>query len=151
VPVKKIFLDCFTFAVVPMMSRNVGDQLPTYVKQHHRTAKASRSLLFSTASAGKHFFFPINIQHARGKACRSPCTDRKLMDMLYDGFLVTLFDMKYAITYSVNFLCFRLYYVWLLDEGLDGPKHVGSSLKTFRMGYLQTEASFTWFLFLWIL
>ena len=95
--VKKIFLDCFTLDVVPMMSLHVGDQLPTYVTQHHRTAKASRCLLFSTASAGKHFFASINIEHARGNACGSPCTDRKLIDMLYDGFLVEPFDIKYAI------------------------------------------------------
>ena len=47
-----------------------------------------------------------------------------------------------------NLLCFRLYYVWLLGKGPGGPKHVGSSLKTFRVEYLQTETNLNWFLFL---
>lgn len=85
------------------MYRNVGDQLPTYVAQHHRTAKGSRSLLFSTTSPGKHFFTPINIQHARGNACRPSCTVRKLIDVLYDGFLVKLFGIKYVTAHSVKF------------------------------------------------
>ena len=53
-----------------------------YVTQHHRTAKASRSLLFSTASPAKHFFAPINIEHVRGNACGSSCMDRKLIGVL---------------------------------------------------------------------
>jgi len=102
-PVKKIFLDCLTPVLVTMMSRNVGEQLPTYVAQHHRTAKASRSLLFSKVSPRKHFFAPINIQHARGNACGPSCTVRKLIYVLYDGCLVKLFDMKYVTAYSVKF------------------------------------------------
>ena len=59
--------------------------------------------LFSTTSDGKHFFVLINIQSARGNACGFSCTDRKLIDGLYDGFVVKLFGIKYVIAYSVTF------------------------------------------------
>ena len=72
----------------------------------HATSHNSEVLalfLFSTTSAGEHFIAAINIQHSRGNACGFSCTDRKLIDMLYDGFLVKLFNIKYVIAYSVKY------------------------------------------------